>query len=100
MSSMTNPLVHLIRMPDEEEVCFTGNEKVKPSSLLSFCEGSETLSSLSTKSFSDDAIKSKSSCARENKMKRKMSVFEVLILKSLQVNVKNSSKKAQTRPPH
>lgn len=61
MSSIENPFVHFIRVPDEEEICFTGNENVKPSSLLSPREGSETFSSLSTKSFNDVAIKSKSS---------------------------------------
>lgn len=61
MSSMENPFVHFIRIPFEGEICFTGKENVKPSSLLSPCEGSETFSSISTKSFSDAAIKSNNS---------------------------------------
>lgn len=33
VSSMLNPFVHLISVPDDIDVCLTGKEKVKPSSL-------------------------------------------------------------------
>jgi hypothetical protein len=33
VSSMLKPLVHFIRVPDAIDVCFTGKENVKPSSL-------------------------------------------------------------------
>lgn len=32
-SSMEKPFVHLMRLPEDREVCLTGNEKVKPNSL-------------------------------------------------------------------
>jgi hypothetical protein len=57
---MENPFVHLIKMPEETDICFIGKENVKPSSLLS-CEVMEP-SSLAMSSFNDDAIKSKRSC--------------------------------------
>ena len=31
--SMLKPFVHLIRFPEARDVCMTGKEKVKPSSL-------------------------------------------------------------------
>lgn len=74
MLSTENPFVHLIRFPDDEEVCFTGNENVKPSSLLSFCEVKEKFSSLSTKSFNDVAIKSKSAFKRKTEQREKKSI--------------------------
>ena len=61
MSSMSNPFVHLIKTPDDIDVCFTGKENVNPSSLL-VSEVSESSPSLSTNSFNDEAMKSKRSC--------------------------------------
>jgi len=61
---MENPFVHLIKMPEETDICFTGKENVNPSSLLS-CEILET-SPLAMKSFNEDAIKSKRSCRQQN----------------------------------
>lgn len=69
MSSIANPFVHFIKMPDETEDCFTGNENVKPSSLLPGEGCSEKLPSFSMKSFSDDAMKSKRSYTWQKKVK-------------------------------
>lgn len=65
MSLTENLFVHLIRMPDETDVCFTGKENVKPSSLLLTGENSEFCASLSTNCLSDEAIKSKRSCKQK-----------------------------------
>ena len=62
-----NPFVHLIRMPDERDVCFTGKEKVNPRSLLLSGVFSDSSSSFSTNSFNDKAIKSKSSYIQKKK---------------------------------
>jgi len=51
-------------MPEETDICFTGNENVNPSSLLS-CEILEPSPSLAMKSFNEDAIKSKRSCRQK-----------------------------------
>jgi hypothetical protein len=61
---MENPFVHLIKRPEETDICLTGKENVKPSSLLS-CEVLEPLPSLAMNSFNDEAIKSKRSCKHE-----------------------------------
>lgn len=59
MSAIANPFVHLIKMPDETDNCFTGKEKVNPRSLLLSSDISEPSPSFSTKSFNAEAIKSK-----------------------------------------
>lgn len=58
---MLKPFVHLIRFPEEIDVCMTGKEKVKPSCL--FPPGGTWKSSFSslTNFTSSAAIKSKSS---------------------------------------
>jgi hypothetical protein len=43
---MLKPFVHLIRFPEEIDVCMTGKEKVKPSSL--FLPGGTLKSSFSS----------------------------------------------------
>jgi len=62
---MEKPFVHLIKMPEETDICFTGKENVNPSSLLP-CEILEPSPSLTMKSFNEDAIKSKRSCRQQN----------------------------------
>lgn len=57
---MENPLPHLIKMPEETDICFTGKENVNPSSLLLSGESLE-LSPFSMNSFSEEAMKSKRS---------------------------------------
>lgn len=64
MSSIENPLVHLINTPDEADVCLTGKENVNPSSLLLAATWSGSLA-FSTNCFSDEAIKSKRSYKQE-----------------------------------
>lgn len=66
MSLIENPLVHLISIPEETDVCFTGKEKVNPRSLFLLAKDSEFSPSLSTNFFKDDAIKSKSSYIQPN----------------------------------
>lgn len=70
MSSMENPLVHLINTPDEADVCLTGKENVNPSSLLLGANWSGS-STFSTNSFSDEAIKSNRSCKQEPRIGKK-----------------------------
>lgn len=66
MSLMTNPFVHFNKVPDETDVCLTGKENVNPSSLVMSSECSGTSLSLSTNSFSDEAIKLNRSCRNRN----------------------------------
>lgn len=60
MSSIANPFVHLIRIPEDTDICLTGKENVNPSSLL-FDGSSNSLPSLSRKRSNTDAMKSKRS---------------------------------------
>lgn len=55
------PFVHLIRIPESMEVCFTGNENVNPVSLLLFFGNTNFPPSFFTNFASAKAIKSKSS---------------------------------------
>lgn len=59
---MLKPLVHFIRVPDEIDVCLTGKEKVKPSSLCLPGAGWNSSGSELTNFASLAAIKSNSSC--------------------------------------
>lgn len=61
-SSILKPLVHFIRVPDEIDVCLTGNEKVKPSSLCLPGAGWNSSGSELTNFASFSAIKSNNSC--------------------------------------
>ena len=64
---MENPFVHLIKMPEDTDICFTGKENVNPSSLLS-CEILEPSPSLAMNSFNEEAMKSKRSCKQQNQL--------------------------------
>ena len=64
---MENPFVHLIKMPEETDICFTGKEKVKPSSLRS-SEILEPSPSFAMNSSNEDAIKSKRSWRQQNQL--------------------------------
>ena len=61
-SSILKPLVHFIRVPDAIDVCLTGNEKVKPSSLCLPGGGWNSSGSELTNFARDVAIKSNNSC--------------------------------------
>jgi len=54
---MENPFVHFIRFPDAIDVCLTGNEKVKPSSLCLPGEQCRPSLSVATKLASAVAMK-------------------------------------------
>ena len=90
---MEKPFVHFIRMPDETEVCFTGNENVNPSSLLLTDESSGS-PSFSTNSFSEEAIKSNRSCHQKN------TNFNNTNSQNYKLIVKNSRTRGTTQPPH
>lgn len=101
MSSMAKPLVHLIRMPDNTDICFTGNENVNPSSILLTADSSENPSSFSTNSFRDEAIKSKRSC-----QKKKLKKWQLQLLipskdqKSKKMCLGIRTNGLQTQSPH
>jgi hypothetical protein len=67
ISLISKPLVHLIRTPEEIEVCLTGNENVNASSLLTPCE-SDPFSSFSINLSKEKARKLKRTC---NHVKKK-----------------------------
>lgn len=60
-SSIENPFVHFIRVPDDIDVCLTGKENVKPNSLCLPGKGWEFSSSAATNFASSAAIKSNNS---------------------------------------
>lgn len=60
VSSIEKPFVHLIRFPEAIDVCITGNEKVKPSSLCLPGGSWKSGPSWSTNFASSAAIKSNS----------------------------------------
>lgn len=60
-SSILNPFVHFIKVPDEIDNCLTGNEKVKPSSLCLPGAGWNPSPSVATNFASAVAIKSNNS---------------------------------------
>ena len=61
-SSMEKPFVHLIRVPDAIDNCFTGKEKVKPNSLCLPGGRWKSSPSVATNSASAVAIKSNNTC--------------------------------------
>lgn len=65
-SSILNPLVHLIRVPDAIDVCLTGNENVKPSSLCLPGGGWKPSGSESINFARAAAIKSNNACNNIN----------------------------------
>jgi hypothetical protein len=58
---MENPFVHLMSVPDDIDVWFTGNEKVKPSSLRLPSGRWKSSPSVATNSANAAAMKSNSS---------------------------------------
>jgi hypothetical protein len=61
ISSIEKLFVHLIRVPDEIDVCFTGKENVKPSSLSVPSRTQQSSPSEATNFAKAAAIKSNSS---------------------------------------